>query len=750
MGVVYKAHDTRLKRRVALKFLPPAISEDPEAKKRFINEARTASALDHPNICSIYDIEDNNDGNSFIAMAYYEGISLKKKIEYGPFNYGEVVYITLQLLNGLSRAHNEGIVHRDIKPANIFLTQHKEVKILDFGLAKLAGQSRITHRGAILGTTTYMSPEQLQGQKPDLRCDIWSLGVVMYEMLSGKVPFAGNSEQAIIYSILNTEPESLHKFRPNIPENLEKIVMRAMAYSPDKRYQNALEMYEDLESLKEKSQFSEIKQWPTIRHMMKTKTKRPWYLYMLATSVIAAVILSLWYFDFFSDDPINSLAVLPMQNLSGDPDQEYFADGMTIELIGELARISSFERVISWTSVANYKTNKKPLKEIARELNVSAIVEAAVIQRGRNVRIRASLIEAETEKHLWTETYERPLEEIIKLQGELSKAIVNTINLNLTPAEEQHLTVSRQVNTKAYDAYLMGNYFFNKKNFHKGIQYFWKAIAIDSNYVEAHTGIASAYMGLLFHWFPYSNAIPIIRQEIQKAIKLDSLNEATQQAQAMLHMLEWDWLEAERKFKFLLVKYPNNPLVHSGYGIYLILNGRTEEGIEEKKRHLELDPLAVLSNTNLVWAYYNGRQYDNAIRQALRVLEIDSTHFFAQRLLAYSYITKGMPEKALLIARKHNFEKINPAVASVVYASAGLKDAAEIMIEHVDEVQYSSDIIPALILLGQHKNALDLLERTCKAHKLSAAYAKVDPLWDPIRSFPQYQNILKRIGYPHN
>jgi serine/threonine protein kinase len=496
MGVVYRAMDTRLKRTVALKFLPPELTRDANAKERFIHEAQAASAPDHPNICTIHEIDETNEGQIFIAMACYEGESLQAMIRRGPLGLDEAVRIASQAARGLAKAHERGIIHRDVKPGNILVTEDGLAKIVDFGLAKLATQSRLTRLGTTVGTVMYMSPEQASGKEADERSDIWSLGVVLHEMATGSPPFSGEHEQAIIYSILNQAPEQVGRLLPEAPKDLERILGKALAKEPAERYQRMSDLAADLELLRE-SLPSRTKS----RTVPAGRASRP-RLWIGIAGVIVLAALALFigrpYFFKPREKPITSVAVLPFQNMSADPEQEYFSDGMTEAIIKELSQIKAL-RVISRTSVMRYKKTDKSLPEIARELGVDAVVEGSVLRADNEVRITAQLIAADPEKHLWAEDFTRSLENILALQSEVAQAIAREIKVAVTPQEKERLTASRPVDPEAHEAYLKGKYFLGKSglpNWHKSIEFFQQAIDRDSTYALAYAGIAEAYDAL--------------------------------------------------------------------------------------------------------------------------------------------------------------------------------------------------------------------------------------------------------------
>jgi non-specific serine/threonine protein kinase len=469
MGIVYKAQDLKLDRFVALKFLPPHLSADETEKQRFIQEAKAASALDHPNICTIYEIGESEENQLFIAMACYEGESLNTKINRGPLKLEEAIDIAGQIASGLERAHESDIVHRDIKPANIIITSRGEVKILDFGLAKLANQIRLTKTGTTLGTVAYMSPEQARGEDIDVRADIWSLGVILYEMVSGQLPFSGEYEQSVMYSIINEEPQPLTGLRTDVPPALERIVTKMLAKEPANRYQHADEILVDLKSLGRKTE-SRMSQQSLARSKLPGGKRKFLYgaMIFLVLLIIGGGIYFQWWREKESDEGIpavesaettstsewqNSIAVLPFDNISPDPEQEYFCDGMTEQIITNLSHLQGL-KVIARTSVMRFKNTEKTIPEIAKEFDVAHILEGSVRKSGNHIRVTAQLIKAEDRSHLWAKDYDRKLKNVFAVQDDISEAIARALLQKLTIKEVEEIKTRPTENIAAYEFYL--------------------------------------------------------------------------------------------------------------------------------------------------------------------------------------------------------------------------------------------------------------------------------------------------------
>jgi serine/threonine-protein kinase len=753
MGLVYKAEDTKLKRTVALKFLPAELTLDPEARERFIQEAQAASALDHPNICTIHEIEETKAGQMYIAMACYEGESLKEKIAGGPLKFEEAIDLAIQIARGLAKAHQKDIIHRDIKPANIMITHDRVVKIVDFGLAKLAGQVRLTRVGTTIGTVAYMSPEQARGEAVDNRSDIWSLGVVLYEMLTGKLPFKGENEQALIYSILNDQPKPVTPVQSDLPFELDRIIGKAIAKDPPERYQHVYDIEADLKALKK--QFEKKGEKKTITPIsLKRKL-----LYAAGSLVVLLGILFVMKIMFFKahQEPIDSIAVLPFQNLSADPEQEYFSDGMTDALITELSKIKAL-RVISRTSVMRYKKTEKSLPRIAKELNVTAVIEGSVQRVQDEVRITAQLIRAAPEKHVWANGFTKNFRNILALQSEVAQAIAKEINITMTTEERQRLASARPVDPEAHEAYLKGRFFINKfteADIRKGIAYFEQAIAKDPSFASAYTGLAEGYdnlssVGLM----PAKEAFPKIKELALKALSIDKSLAEAYTFIGDAEFTDWNWKAAEENFKRAIELDPNYVTGHAYYAFYLLLMKRHDEALSEGQRALELDPFSMIANYILTSIFWYTQQYDRAIAQAREILSIDPNSGMAYFYIGQSYLAKKMYAEAIAQYQKAielgEFSSLSTLAAAYVLSGNVMK-AREVLADPRTRNLSSSLLGVIYAALGEKDHALELLVKAYEERELQllviyASPKRFLPALDSLLADPRFQALMKKAG----
>jgi serine/threonine-protein kinase len=753
MGVVYKAQDLKLDRLVALKFLPLNITPTEAEKKRFIHEAKAASALDHPNICTVYEIDETPDGQMFLAMAFYEGVPLSEKIKQGPVEIDEALEMAIQAAEGLHAAHEKGIVHRDIKSGNLMLTEKGQVKLMDFGLAKRGGATMLTKTGSTVGTVPYMSPEQARGEKLDHRTDIWSLGVVLYELIVGRLPFQSEYSEAIVYSIMNEAPKPLTSQRSDVPMELERIVKKCLQKNPTNRYQHADELIVDLRRARAELGKGEQKIPKPARFQW-----RNWYL-IGGTVLVVAILLIVFLPRFASrDEDIHSIAVLPLENLSRDSEQEYFADGMTEALIAELSKISAL-KVISRTSVMQFKGAKKPLPQIARELAVDGVIEGSVVWEGDQVRITVQLIHGPTDRHLWAESYQRELRGVLALQSEVARAIASQIRVTVTPQEQARMTHTRPVNPEAYRRCLLGRYHWDKRTvegFKKAADYFRQAIDLDPGYALAYAGLADNYV-VQPSWGTLSpgEAYPRAKAAAEQALELDnSLAEPYATLGYILSQYDWDWEGAERAFRRALERNPNYATAHQYYAYYLAILGRHEESLAEIKRAQALDPLSVAIVYTVGRMYYLARQYMEAEEATRKALEMDPRYGPAHTNLGLIYLATGRPQEAVAAFRwPLDEDSLNQDLLAIAYAAGGRREEARRIVEQLEkESKESRRYVAATSManiyarLGDKDRAFHWLEKALEQRAWLVAQMKVEPRFDPLRDDPRFTALLKKVG----
>jgi serine/threonine-protein kinase len=766
MGVVYLARDERLGREVAIKVLPAGAIADEAARRQFRREALSLSKVNHPNIETVHEF-DSEDGVDFLVMELVPGHTLSEMIALGPLPERDVAALGEQLAEGLAAAHTEGVLHCDIKPGNIRVTPQGRLKILDFGLARLvraAGapggttQTLTATQHAVAGTVPYMAPEQLRGERLDARTDIHAAGAVLYEMATGKRAFPQESQALAIGAILNEEPASPRKLTPSISPRLERIILKCLEKDPRERYASAAGLAADFRGSGSSSSW-------TNRRPRRSSSWRVAALVAAAISLglVAALGLNIggWRDRLAGHGGAKvapSLAVLPLANLSGDPSQEYFADGMTDELITRLAQVSGL-RVISRSSVMQLKGTKKRLPEIAHELGVEMIVEGSVFRAGDMVRITAKLIEAASERPLWADGYERPVTNVLSLQSEVARAIVSKVEVEVTPEERGRLQSAPPVDPEAHEAYLRGLAAYHRfmvEGFRESIDLFQKAIVQDPNYVPAYLGLANAYMFAAGLYLPSSEAAPRARAAAMKALDLDPASGA---ARAVLGYLkfsyEWDFDGAEGEFRKAVDLSPGDASVHQNYGGVLVCMGRIDDAIAELKTARQIDPLSDVIASMSLWPLFEGRRYREAAEAAKTILDSGAQSSNARLVLGQALFYSGRREEGL--AAVHRAWEKDPengfltAWLGNLYGLAGREGEARRELERLRALQKKHYVQPydfAIVHagLGEKDEAFRFLDQAVRERADELAFVRVDPALDPLRSDPRFAAMLRRMG----
>ena len=782
MGEVYLARDIKLDRRVAIKFLLESSTANEHARKRLIREAQAAAKLDHPNICSIYQVGEV-DAHTFIVMQYVDGEPLDVRIKRKPLDVSESLRIATQVTDALAEAHAHGIIHRDIKPSNIMVTPRGQAKIMDFGLAKLSEahalsgalnseastEAVLTTPGTILGTVPYMSPEQVHGHRLDARTDIFSFGVVLYEMVTGQQLFAAKTPAGTISAILTKEPAPISEYSRTCPQELQTIVSKCLEKDRERRYQTMREVAFDLGRCHEEhnvtrptaSRAEQIGSTTTATRHDASKRKFLGLRRILTVGVALALVFAaaLVYRSLLRRPPITarlpeikSLAVLPLENLSGDPAQDYFADGMTDALISNLTQIHAFSKVISRQSIMRYKGSRESLPEIARELNVDAIIEGTVQRSGGRVRVSTRLIPAAADSPLWSHEYERDESDVLKLESEVARAVADEIRIQVTTEERARLASARSVDPQAQEAYLLGRHHLSKGNEEdskQAIQYFERATQLAPDYAAAYAALSDAWTQLGFAQGNFKEVEAPARAAALKAIELDKqLAEAHIALGNIKLYYDLDWTNAEQEFKLALELNPGSSDAHSNYGLLLTSLGRHTEAIQEGRIAVQLDPLS--SGASLLGRFLlRARRYQDALPYLQRGVELEPRSARAYFRLGDNYVQLGKYDEAIAAYKKAG-ELVpksgwSEAGIAYVYALMGKQREAREMINGLKADPIA--IARVYVALGDKDEAFRILVKAIEERPIGF-YLNADPLFESLYSDPRWKELLRRMNYP--
>ncbi len=808
MGEVYLAEDTRLGRKVALKILNADLTKHEDRVRRFEQEARAASALSHPNILTIFDI-GTEDSTHFIATEYIDGPTLRSVLARSRMKLGEILDTALQVAAALAAAHAAGIIHRDIKPENIMVRPDGLVKVLDFGLAKLietqapsadSGALTVaranTDPGTVMGTAAYMSPEQARGQSVDARTDIFSLGVVIYEMIAGRAPFEGETASHVIVSILEKEPAPLTLSSPDAPSELERIVTKALAKDKDERYQTVKDLRIDLKRLKQRrdvdaeiersispdsisrsaiatssdpavvtttppsvTSSGEVARTTSSAEYLVSGIKQHKKGALAGITLIVIAIAALVYFFYpaASSGAINSIAVLPFANPGGDPNLEYISDGVSESLINSLAQVQRL-RVTARTTAFRYKGKEVDPQQVGRDLNVRAVLTGRVRQVGDTLHVQVDLVDATTGAQLWGEEYNRKLSDILAVKQDISREITDKLRLRLTGDEQKEISKRDTTNAEAYQFYLRGRYHWNKRTgveLKKAIEEFQQAIDRDPNYALAFTGLADCYMLLeQYAGVPSSETAPKARAAAERAIAIDDSLAEAHTSMAFHYHQSWQWAESEKEFERAISLNPNYPTARHWYQILLEALGRDDEAFAQIKRALELDPLSPVLEANIGEAYVKKGDLDSAMEHANRLVQLDPNFPLAHHIQGLVYLRQRRYAEAITEIQKdvtNDRSAYSLQYLGYACAMAGRRDEAGAVLKELEGMynkreslaQYQAAVYAGL---GDEDQAFAWLEKGFQARSATLVFVVFDLTFDPLRSDPRYVDLLRRMG----
>jgi eukaryotic-like serine/threonine-protein kinase len=796
MGEVYLAEDTRLDRKVALKILPAEVASDPKRMQRFVQEAKAASALNHPNIITIYEIDQKNSVH-FIATEFIDGETLRQRNRHNRYNSAEALEVAIQIASALAAAHEAGIVHRDIKPDNVMLRRDGIAKVLDFGLAKLTAPETSdpesptrklikTESGVVMGTAIYMSPEQARGMTLDARTDIFSLGVVTYELIAGCLPFEGSTTSDVLASILNEQgPPPLARFARNVPAELERIVEKALRKNREERYQNTRDMMLDLRRLKQKLEVeAEIERTvpPEMResahkgkdfgddksvtfgarsttsgfsNVTATIKSHPTVVLILSAGVLISLVALSYYFysrRVANHQAFNSIAVLPLINTSNDPNTDYLAEGISEALINSLTELPQL-RVVARSTAFRYKGKDVDPQTVGRELNVRAVLMGRVRQIGDALNVQVDLVDATTGAQLWGKNYERKFADVLSVKQAIAREVTEHLKLEVSGEKQRQLARRDTSNAEAYQLYLRGRFHWNKrtgKDLEKSVEYFRQAVIVDPNYALGYAGLADGYTQFSqFSNVPSRELMPKAKEAAEKALSLDDgLAEAHAALGLILFLYDYDFRKAEVEFKRAIELNPNYGSAHHFYARLLTALGRDVESFAEIRRALEIDPLALPFNWFYGHALYFARRYDEAIAQLKKTVELDAgfpgAHYWLARVHQANRNYASCVDEYAKALELEGSQQLAQSVKES-FAKDGWKGFLRTSVQHVLSPSYNRVIYYAE--LGEKDRAFTELNKLYENRAPFVMYVRGDPRLDPLRDDSRFQDLLKKVGF---